>query len=140
MQKFRLKGASTKSANQSFGLEGRVLIGSASTCDVVIFPDEKGREMAEITVQESGELQLRQMDPEREILINGIAVKQAGLSSGDELSIGSYRWVLQAPGLRPQKVLTAEAVKPKRRLLPWLVFTLVLLSLGLAWHRSWIIF
>jgi len=136
MQNYRLKGASSKAANQSIGLEGRIVIGSKTSCDVVIFPDTQDREMAEITFQENGELKLNKLDPDSEVRINGSAVEKAVLSSGDELSIGSYRWVLQAPGLRPQKVLTAEAVKPKRQFLPWLIAVLVLLSLVLAWHRS----
>ena len=38
-----------------------------------------------------------------ETLLNGEVVEQASLASGDEIRIGNCRWVLQAPGLRPQK-------------------------------------
>jgi hypothetical protein len=48
--------------------------------------------------------------------------------------------VLQAPGLRPEKVLTSEAVTRKYRWLPWLVVLLLIASATLAWQRGWMPF
>ena len=58
----------------------------------------------------------------------------AQLASGDEIRIGNCRWVLQAPGLRPEKVLTAEAVKPQRSYLPWLVVGGLLAAAAASWY------
>ena len=72
------------------------------------------------------------------VRVNGEAVREASLSSGDEIQIGVCRWLLQAPGLKPQRVLTEVAVRPQRALWPWL---LVIAAGGLAavaWQYGWI--
>ena len=57
------------------------------------------------------------------ILIGGAAAggyyigqdeRSAALASGDEIRVGACRFVLQAPGLKPRRVLTQEAVEPRR--------------------------
>jgi hypothetical protein len=48
--------------------------------------------------------------------------------------------VLQAPGLRPEKVLTAKAVKRSSGIWPWLVAAAVLgAAAALAWQRGWLV-
>ena len=93
--------------------------------------------MLKSTSQRDGQLLLLNLDPAAETLLNGEAIERAGLSSGDEIRIANCRWVLQAPGLRPEKVLTREAVKPKRGYVPWLIVGgLLAAAAGPAWYRG----
>ena len=135
MSNYRLKGASGAVINQSFTLGNRTLIGSAEDCDVRIDSDPAGMHHAEI-IEQDGSLILRNLGTPGAMLLNGEPVEQASLGSGDEIRIANYRWVLQAPGLRPQKVLTGEAVEPRRIWLPWLIIGLLLAAATLAWQRG----
>lgn len=140
MHTYRLKGASGKVANQTFGLGTRTVIGSSADCDLVIAEEKVAPHHAEISLEANGELIFMQLDKAFETRLNGIAVDRVSLASGDEIKIGSHRWVLQAPGLRPEKVLTVEAVKQKRSYLPWLIVVALLASAALVWQRGWLPF
>jgi pSer/pThr/pTyr-binding forkhead associated (FHA) protein len=135
MSTYRLKGASGPVINQAFTLGERTLIGSAEDCDLRIDSDGVGMQHAEI-IQKDGALILRNLGSPDATLLNGEPVEHASLGSGDEIRIANCRWVLQAPGLRPQKVLTAEAVQPQRSYLPWLIVASLLAAAALAWQRG----
>ena len=135
MSAYTLKGASAAVIGQSFVLGDRTLIGSAEDCDLRIDSDAGGMQHAEI-IERDGSLTLRNLASPGTTLLNGEPVEQARLSSGDEIRIANCRWVLQAPGLRPQKVLTGEAVRPQRSWLPWLIVGGLLAAASLAWQRG----
>jgi pSer/pThr/pTyr-binding forkhead associated (FHA) protein len=120
MSTYRLKGASGAVINQSFTLGARTVIGRADDCDLRLQQDGVAARHAEINQAADG-LILSRLDPAGEVLLNGQPVERASLSSGDEIRIANCRFVLQAPGLRPQKVLTTAAIRPQRRYLPWLI-------------------
>jgi hypothetical protein len=139
MSTYRLKGASGAVINQAFTLGTKTLIGSADDCDLRVESSGIEPRHAEITeAQES--LVLKNLATAAETLLNGEAVDQASLTSGDEIRIGNCRWVLQAPGLRPQKVLTGEAIRPRRSYLPWLIVGALLAAAALSWQRGWLPF
>ena len=140
MQTYRLKGASGKVANTSFGLRDRTRIGSSPECELVVAGETIAPQHAEISLESDGSLVLRHLDKSFETQVNGISVDSTSLCSGDEIRIGSYRWVLQAPGLRPEKVLTVEAVKQRRSHLPWLIALSLIAAAALAWQRGLLIF
>ena len=52
------------------------------------------------------------------------------------LQIANCRFVLQAPGLKPSKVLTAEALRPRRSYVPWLIVAALLTAATLAWYTG----
>lgn len=115
MSHYKLKGTSGRVINQSFPLGDSILLGSAAVCDVVL--DEPGiaERHAEIRLAD-GALMLKDLGSETGTQLNGERVSEAALASGDEIRIGGCRWMVQAPGLRPERVLTADAVqKPGRR-------------------------
>jgi len=87
-------------------------------------------------IEEDGSLIIRNLSSPGATLLNGEPVEQASLGSGDEIRIANCRWVLQAPGLRPEKVLTGEAVQPKRSYLLWLIVVGLLAAAALAWQRG----
>lgn len=137
MNTYRLKGASGKVAGQSQPLGTVTRIGRASDCELVVDDPHMPGLLAEISLQNGG-LRLEKRDAAGEILLNGEAVSDAWLSTGDEIRIGQSRWVLQAPGLRPGKVLTDAAIKRRSGIWPWLVTAGVLGAAALAWQQGWL--
>ena len=141
MSIYRLKGASGPVANLSYTLGESTVIGHADNCDLRLdlegVGDGVAARHAEIRQQQGG-LTLIKLDPAAEVALNGRSVEQATLASGDEIRIANCRFVLQAPGLKPQKVLTEAAVRPRRRrLLPWLVAAgLLAAAAAAAWYAG----
>lgn len=146
MSLYKLKGTSGSVVNQSFPVGEVLVFGSAADCDVQI--DEAGvaPRHAKISLIDGKALRLKDLGSAYGTLLNGEAVKEAMLGSGDEIRIGSCRWMLQAPGLRPERVLTAEAIRKPARIWPkvlgWTV--LVAAAAGFAivkfrpeWIASW---
>jgi predicted component of type VI protein secretion system len=135
MSSYRLKGASGAVINQSFTLGERTVVGRADDCDLRLDQDGVASRHVEILADE-GRLLLRRLDPAAEVLLNGRGVETAELTSGDEIRIANCRFVLQAPGLRPAKVLTSEAVSHRRAYLPWLIVGVLLAAAGAAWYAG----
>jgi pSer/pThr/pTyr-binding forkhead associated (FHA) protein len=140
MSIYRLKGASGAVANQSFTLAERNVIGSAEDCDLRVNDPGISSRHAEIIMDDAGQLLLQNLDSTSETQVNGEPVERCSLASGDEIRIGTNRWVLQAPGLRPDRVLTAEAVARRRSYLPWLIVGGLLAAAALAWRQGWLPF
>jgi hypothetical protein len=139
MSTYRLKGASGAVINQAFTLGVKTVIGSGSECALRVENDGFAPRHAEI-VEQQGALLIRNLASPGETLLNGEAVDQASLASGDEIRIANCRWVLQAPGLRPQKILTSDAVRSRRSYLLWLIVGGLLAAGALAWQRGWLPF
>jgi hypothetical protein len=125
MSHYKLKGTSGSVINQSFPFGETIVLGSSSDCDVQL--DEVGvsPRHAEIRLLENDALLLKDLESETGTLLNGEPVIETMLGSGDEIRIGTCRWMLQAPGLRPERVLTADVVKKTShrwpRVLAWSV-------------------
>jgi hypothetical protein len=136
MSNFRLKGASGPVINQAFKLGAKTRIGRADDCELRLDVQGVAPHHAEIRESDEGGLELVSMDPAAETLLNGEPVQSTGLASGDEIRIANCRWVLQAPGLRPEKVLTGEAVRPRRGYLPWLIVGGLLAAATVAWYKG----
>jgi hypothetical protein len=133
---YRLKGASGAVINQSFTLGQRTLIGRADDCDLRVEQDGVAGRHAEILDQGEDGLTLNHLASDGETLLNGEPVNSASLGSGDEIRIANCRWVLQAPGLRPDKVLTEQAVAGKRGYLPWIIVAGLLAAAAAAWYAG----
>jgi len=136
MSTYRLKGASGAVINQSFTLGVRTVIGQADDCDLRLQQSGVAGRHAEIVAGEGGGLTLHRLDPGVDVLLNGQPVEAAALTSGDEIRIANCRFVLQAPGLRPAKVLTAEAVGRGRGYLLWLIVAALLAAAAAAWYAG----
>ena len=136
MSNYRLKGASGPAINQAFKLGEKTLIGRADDCDLRIDVEGVASRHAEIQENDDGSLVLVNLDPAAETLLNGESVQTANLASGDEIRIANCRWVLQAPGLRPEKVLTKEVVRARRSYILWLIVGGLLAAATIAWYRG----
>jgi len=141
MNTYRLKGASGKVAGQTKALGQLTSLGSDIGCDLVIEDEKVSPRQAEIRLEADGGLRLVQLDEAFPTLLNGKPVTDSLLKSGDEIRLGTCRWVLQAPGLRPEKVLTEDAVKRGFNLLPWLLAGgIAAAALAAAWQQGWLTF
>ncbi len=129
MSHFKLKGTSGSVINQSFPFDELIVLGSSSDCDVQL--DEAGVSPQHAQIRRIGDssLLLKDLGSEVGTLLNGEPVSESQLGSGDEIRIGTCRLMLQAPGLRPERILTADVVKqPTRRWPRVLAWSLVVAS------------
>jgi pSer/pThr/pTyr-binding forkhead associated (FHA) protein len=143
MSHYKLKGTSGSVINQSFPLGGSIVIGSAAGCDVQV--DEPGiaDRHAEICLVDGKSLLLKDLGSDSGTLLNGEPVVETMLGSGDEIRIGTCRWMLQAPGLRPERILTTDVVKKRARRWPRvLVWTSLAAATAavavLKWKPEWL--
>ncbi len=119
------------------------MLGSSADCQVQIDEPGVAAHHAEIVIIDGNSLLLKDLGSQSGTFVNGEAVVEAMLSSGDEIHIGSCRWLLQAPGLRPERVLTADVVKKASvdwaRLVAW---TIVAATAGatavVVWKPEWL--
>lgn len=130
---YRLKGTSGSVINQSFPLQDQVTLGASEDCDIVVEAEPGQGLLARLEVGENRVRLLAEADSG--VTVNGEAVTQLDLVGGDELRIGRSRLILQAPGLRPERVLTEEAVRSKRSAWPWWVAAALAAGAAIAW--SW---
>jgi hypothetical protein len=143
MSHYKLKGTSGSVINRSFPLGEALLLGSSADCDVQLDDPGVAPHHAEIRLVDGKSLLLKDLDSGTGTLVNGKPVSETMLGSGDEIRIGTCRWMLQAPGLRPDRVLTAEVVrKPARRWPRALGWTILLASAAgvavLKWKPEWL--
>lgn len=108
--KFRLKGASGPYTGKPFDLTEDTLIGAGHEADIHL---EGVMERHARIVFEDGILSLESVG---ECQVNGRPARRARLESGDEIRFGPHRFVLQAPGLKPARVLDQAG---RRRVSPW---------------------
>ncbi|MGK7295531.1 MAG: FHA domain-containing protein [Candidatus Wenzhouxiangella sp. M2_3B_020] len=108
--KYRLKAASGELTGRTFDLGETTAIGSSDDCDVRL--DGLDREHARIVRRDGGLV----LEATGEARVNGAVVREQALESGDELQVGAQRFVLQAPGLKPARVLDRV---PERRTGSW---------------------
>lgn len=123
--KYRLKSASGPLTGQTFDLGESTLLGSADGADVRL--ETLDGEHARIVRRDGGLV----LEASGDAMVNGEPVTTTGLQSGDEIRFGTSRFVLQAPGLKPTRVLDQM---PERRGsgLRWLLAAGVLAAGGAA--------
>ena len=139
MTVYRIKGTAGPVINKAWDLEDRTVIGSDANSQVRIESESVAPEHAVLEVGESG-ITLRRLSQEADVAVNGEGVDEASLASGDEIRIGNCRWLVQAPGLRPQKVLTEAAVRKPRPIWPWLLAGGISALALLAWRLGYLLF
>jgi predicted component of type VI protein secretion system len=143
MSHYKLKGTSGSVINRSFPFAESIVLGSSADCDVQLDEPGVSPRHAEIRLVDGRSLRLKDLGSETGTLLNGERVIETLLGSGDEIRIGSCRWMLQAPGLRPERVLTADVIKrPGRDWARILVWTSLLASAAAAavlkWKPEWL--
>jgi hypothetical protein len=143
MSHYKLKGTSGSVINQSFPFGESIVLGASAQCDVQIDEPGVSARHAEICLIDGKTLLLKDLDSETGTLLNGEPVTEIQLGAGDEIRIGTCRWMLQAPGLRPERILTDDVVK--KPAIDWkhiLIWTSLLASAAavavLKWKPEWL--
>ena len=125
MNKYQIKGTSGTVAGKKWPLQGSTVVGSAAECDVQLSGVSIAPQHANFqTTTDLVGLKALQ----GEVYVNGEKITEAVLNSGDEIRFGKHRFMLQAPGLRPQRVLVPEAVQIKSRTGLWVTLFIAALS------------
>lgn len=138
MSVYRLKGTAGAVINKTFLLSGTLVIGRAQDCDVRIDDERMAAHHAELKLGPGGDVQLRDLGSENGVRVNGEKVCVASLASGDEIQLGNCRLMLQAPGLRPGRVLHGDAIAPARQHWPWLLAIALAGLTILAYRDGWL--
>lgn len=136
MSIYRLKGTAGAVINQAYRLADKLVIGRADDCDIRVDEENIAPHEVEIALATGGGVSLKALVPGSTVQLNGEGVAEAELAGGDEIRVGSCRLMLQAPGLRPDRVLTQEAIKPRRKLWPWILIAGVGAVAALAWKQG----
>jgi len=102
---YRLKSASGPLTGQTFDLGESTLLGSGDQADVRL--DALDAEHARIVRRDGGLV----LEASGDARVNGEPARATALQSGDEIQFGTARFVLQAPGLKPARVLDQVPVR-----------------------------
>ncbi|MFT5138739.1 MAG: hypothetical protein ACI9H8_000388 [Lysobacterales bacterium] len=135
---YRLKGTAGVVINQAFRLSGSLVIGRADDCDIRIDDESVASHQAEVRLSAEGGVEVQDLGSGSGVSLNGEKVTQAMLAGGDEIQIGNCRLMLQAPGLRPERVLAGAAIKPPKQHWPWLLAVALTAALALAFRMGWL--
>lgn len=140
-----LRGVGGRYHGRSFTLDRPRVIGRGVDCDVRIDDPAFAERHARIEVQ-GGQVVLRSLAANETTTVNGEAVRDAILRSGDQIVFDAHeRFVLETPGhpANPQDALQqvdedarapqgAQAPQRHARRLPWLLLAALLLAAGLS--------
>jgi hypothetical protein len=143
MTHFRLKGTSGSVINRTFPFADTLVIGAAQDCDVRV--EEPGVALRQAEIRRDGDgLRLIDLAGNGATVLNGASAKEQRLNTGDEIRIGTCRWLLQAPGLRPQRVLTPAVVESagidRARVLAWTLAAVVAVMVAvLRFRPEWLL-
>jgi pSer/pThr/pTyr-binding forkhead associated (FHA) protein len=143
MSHYKLKGTSGSVINQSFPFGESIVLGSSADCDVQLAEPGIASRHAEIRLLDGKSLQLKDLGSDTGTLLNGERVTESLLGSGDEIRIGTCRWMLQAPGLRPERILTSDVVEKRSRRWPRILVWTSLAAAAAAvavlkWKPEWL--
>ena len=134
MSKYHLKGMTADVSGHKYAFDDELLLGRGTDCHVRIEDQDVADRHAHVRVSEGG-IVIRGLDDAHPVWVNGEQVRERSLVSGDEIRVGRYRFMLQAPGVRPESVLRQPARKPAARLWPWLAGVAALAaSAAAAWY------
>ncbi|KAA9129874.1 hypothetical protein F3N42_13920 [Marinihelvus fidelis] len=133
MSLYRLKGTAGAVINRKFDLDEPVRIGVNGGIPPV------GELAAEISFADGRITLARHGDAE--VQVNGETVDSAQLVGGDEIRVATCRFMVQAPGLRPDRVLTEDAVRPRRSPWPWVLAALLAAAAAAiaGWQLGWFV-
>jgi hypothetical protein len=128
---YRLKAASGAQTGQTFALGETTGIGAAPKADIRI--EGLAEQHARIVCRDGGLV----LEADGDVRVNGEPVSRVSLQSGDELQFGHHRFVLQAPGLKPARVLDRI---PERRGGAWKWWIAAGAAAAAAAAGGWLLF
>lgn len=127
---YRLKAASGALTGQTFDLDEDTLIGSDEQADIRC----EGLQPNHARIIHKDETLM--LESAGQTWVNGQPADRQPLQSGDELRLNQIRFVLQAPGLKPARVLDEV---PARSGVPGWIWAAVPIALGAAALAWWLV-
>jgi len=124
---YRLKAASGELTGQTFELDEDTLIGSDEEAD--IRSDAFLPRHARIVLED----ETLMLESAGQTWVNGEPAGRQPLASGDELRFNKVRFVLQAPGLKPTRVLHQKPVRSGVPGWVWAAVPLAAAGAAAAW-------
>jgi hypothetical protein len=106
-----LRGISGSHFGRIVALRGLLTIGSGVHCDLRLDEPQMPREHAAIECIDDV-IQLRDLGSTQTTRVNGVAVRDAVLHSGDQIAFERNRFVIEAPGLPQRQISGAEPEAP----------------------------
>ncbi len=135
LQSNYLQGVSGQYAGKKLPVDEALIIGSDSSVEVTI--DDPAIRSRHIRIVADGtRMQIENLTEADQIWVNGVPVKQASLSSGDEIRVGQQRFVVKIPGLRPDSVLRdiSEHQQYGKRWLVWAGIAVTMTVVAVAYY------
>lgn len=135
MNKFQIKGTSGVVSGKKWPLTELVSVGSDPENNVVLSGDQIAPQHARF---ETTDVAVNLKALQGDVYVNGEQISEAGLGSGDEIRFGNHRFMLQAPGLKPERVLKPVAAEKKSRVGLWaLLLVAAVAGAGFAaWQKG----
>ncbi|MDA3933888.1 MAG: FHA domain-containing protein [Gammaproteobacteria bacterium] len=130
-----LLGISATVRDQRIEVTDELLLGNDQGCDICLPGAQVAASHARVSWTDNA-LQVRRMQDDAELFVNGKSIAVAQLNAGDELRIGNCRFMVKMPALRPPSVLRDQAPASLSARRKWLIATalLVLAAAAAYWY------
>jgi hypothetical protein len=100
--KYHIRGVTGTYQGKVVPLANRLCLGSAESADIHVTGDQVAAE--HVALETNGnDVCLRDLNGNADIIVNGNKVGSVVLRAGDQIALGSDRFVLEAPGFVPGK-------------------------------------
>jgi hypothetical protein len=132
MSGWRIKGTAGPLANQAWPLQGRLNFIRDDDGVVRVSARAEGQLLATLALGEDAAPRLERKADDIALQVNGEDWSDGGPQLGDEIRVGTNRFLLQAPGLRPDRVLVPDHA-PARAWKPVVLLALLVLAAAAAW-------
>ena len=94
-------------------VNGKLVIGRGSECDLVLDEPEMSRTHAQIELS-ANEMYLRDLGSANGTFVNGVQVRDASLFTGDQIAFDRNRFLIEAPGMPMRKAESAANAESVR--------------------------
>ena len=132
---YQLKRASGADTGRKIDLDGSIIAGTSADAALTVDGEQTG-EYARLSVDEQGVL-VESLKSDHPVMLNGDPVSSSRVGAGDELRIGRDRFVLQASGMKPVRVLAPRPEVEDKPGFPWGIAAVVTLALAAAGTWAW---
>lgn len=133
MSAWRLKGTAGPLVNRSFPLADVLWIWLDGQGVLQIADTAPAAPLARLLLDEGRQPRLESLARVDGLQRNGVDWSGGVLELGDEIRIGTQRFLLQAPGLRPERVLAPQARVDELRVWLWLGILAAVAAAAISW-------
>ena len=132
---YQLKRASGPNTGDKIDLDDELTVGTDPDSQLTVAGEGAGT-AARLSVDEQGVL-VESLDSDNPVMLNGDPVSSSRVGAGDELRIGRDRFVLQASGMKPVRVLSPRPDIEEKPGFPWGIAAAVVAALAAGGFWAW---